>query len=495
MNLYDLGKQVEGVLRYAPATPDWKADLYSTIDRQQRNVLTARSWPFMVRHVPLMLIPDMNVFVGVSRPPSPSRTLAIIGGITAGFGMIPEMQFGGIEGAAGALALQLMMASGCEVHLHDSYRAAMLADATANWSLAPFRIEGLPSVNIIRLEPTASFQTLPGIVAAPPLDHGQAVVTIKQPRVMLPPDVSEVLRIYDDDGVPLRGITREQAVRAGFQPGSRFDGTNRNQIGRPSWMVDDPGFEARLVEATDFQNQAQSMQVRDPRFTATASAGGTIPAGTWNVAICWSTVGSPPRYGPLTPPVQVTTTLANGTINLAALPVWNADSYGRSLTTFIQDANRPNAPYFIVSVRSDQTVATDSFAVITGMLTPEPSFGFRYGDVAGPYQYLRLLPRTDRLRRVLVEYLRRPPHLSDPGDEPLIPEEFQELLVWLAAEDLASRDDLQFRATCQAQAGRWRGALNAKFPGAKVIVQKGGVDNRDARVVPFINYTNIRYTP
>ncbi|HEY6866250.1 MAG TPA: hypothetical protein VI792_03270 [Candidatus Eisenbacteria bacterium] len=503
MSLYDIGRQVEQEMRFAPQTAEWKRDLYTTIDRVHRELLLSRLWPFMLRQRPLILIPDSRCIVGlIASPALPGRTLGILPAL-GGFGLPAEMQVGGIEDPQTVLSLQLALGDGCEVHLDPSYRTAMLADATANWGMGPFKIEQMRALNQITLEPLASITTLPGPVSGAPLDHGQAVVVIKQPRVRLPPDCFDVLRVFRDDGVPLDPWSREEWIRTGYVRSvtAPFDGNDTGQTGTPRWILEDPGFEERVAGGRpDGVNEYQRYGAPLLPYNFAASgfgAGGTWPVGTWDVAFCWYSFGVPSLFGPLSEVRQFTTVL-NNSVTLQFTPSLPSNDYGRQLAVFVRDASQPNRPFlFAGDSQADRTgnakvLANPPQGVVT---TPiDSSAAFRYEDVAGPYQHLRIFPRTDRLRRCVVEYQKRPRVLLDPQDEPDLPREHQSILVWLAAEALASRDDERFRETCREHAAKALGALEGRYPGARALVRKGSIMLASDRL-PFIDRDNIRYTP
>lgn len=488
MNLFDIGARVEREMRYSPGSLDWKVDLYGAIDSVYRQLLVSAAWPFLLRQQPLILIPDSPVVVGLST--TPTRTLSIIGGLTAGIGLPLEMQLTGPEGQTGATLYQLLLSQGCEVHLHPLTRATMLADANGNWAAAPFRIEGNQSFNVVTLEPIAGpFVSLPGAISAPPLDHGQALVVIKQPRVLLPADCAEVLRVFDDTGLPLRPLTREQWLRVGGAnyPTAPLDGSAGADTGTPAWIMEDPGLEPRLPGARNNSEATRGLAVFETAFTAAGAGGGAWPAGTWEVAVSWYGFG---RSGPISKPVTVTTAL-NDQLQLAALPVLDSDDHGRELWVWVRDASTPNRPFYYCRTRGDQTVTTMNInARFSGANVPESVI--RYDDVAGPPSYLRLFPRSNRLRRAVVEYRVRPNHLSDPTDVPLLPEEHHELLVWLACGELVSRDDQTFKKNCEVQAARCFRALRTKFPAARYLPIQKGMLGGDVGALPFIDRDNVR---
>lgn len=463
--LSQIAAQVERELRYSPSTVGWKEDRNTVIDRVYQTLLNSRDWPFLVRREPVVAFPD--VAITPTRTGNRSFTCTVVDLVAAG---LYENE------GTNDIILQAFMTGG-EVHVGAE---AALGSTTNNWSSAPFVIEHVEvstTVPEFWLEPRASLTTA---------FAGDEELTIRFPRIKLPSDCAQVQALWDDDGRPIQFLNGAQA--------QDLLRTTEPAASTPRYALEDAGFEYRLPfvpfgsqDRVDRYHQS-NMVVREPAFTCTAGSGGSLPAGNWEVAIAWAYAG---RIGPLTEAVEVTTA-ASGKITVANLPVFGSDEFGRRLRVFLRNADTRGA-WYLEATRTDQTVTSLEITSRAGASAPWQQM--RYDDEAGPYTYLRLWPRPERFRRMVVEYLHRPRALAEPSDTPILPEATHPVLVWLACQELANRDDERFMKRCAVEAQRYLDRLDAMFPGTQHRLQKGQYGARQVGRLPFLDADNLRFIP
>lgn len=483
MNLEEISGRIANELDFEPDLVRYKREVYARVDSTYGGLVIERRWPWLVRQASLLVLPDVVVpNLELIHVPATVRTFGLAASTLAD-------TFSELDASAW-MQLQSAMVGG-ELDLYDR---SLRNKGAGNWPMAPFVIEGIaPDIAgpIFQLDPRCNVSSLTK-------DEGSFV--LRFPRLLLPSDVDQVLTVFDEHEEPLEALTADQAVERWI----RNRPENAPPAGRPVAYGSDEGFGLRFPPTVspathtatsgranlspDLYQRANLPVREDPPFAATVAAGGNLLSGTrYRIAVCWWYAG---RFGPLSKVLEVTTTVANKKIELAALPVLDSNDYGRKLAVFV--AEGVSGPFLLEGFQLIPTTATRTISERPDGLVD----GFRsvrYDEVypGGPYQYIRLWPRTDVLREIRVRYNARPRRLLSANDEPEFRPTFHEYLVWATLADIAGKHGsaaAHQRWTVKAQ--RWLDKLSAHYqPEPRESFQKGQVGGRDPSWFPFRGVT------
>lgn len=480
-SLRTLISDVEEELQHAPAVAAHKEDIKAKLNESLRELGISLAWPWLLREVPVWAIPDIPV------------TPTLVAASVRRFELDPAelagklwsaTEFNSADAARLSIQMQTLLA-GMEFHVTGS--GADVAGAVNWWVFAPFVIdEVVPDLTTpeIILDPRAA---LPSGLA------GTEGIELRQPRIRLPADVSEVVSLEDDNGVAIQPASERQLRMWGrgrdLDPGvvthySYDYGFQRRhgELFAPDFLV--PGGSAAAYQAPGAFDYVMGMGLRDEAWTATATSGGSIPAGTYSVRLCWWHAG---QFGPIGDLERtVTTSGSNGTISLAGLPVLSgsAGEYGRKLMVWVREVRtgaQAQGDYYLLASRSDSTSATLAISARPDVALPHQQARLSRTHPLGQYTYLRLWPRSSTLRRLRLYYYKRPDTLEEPSDVPEFAPPYHDYLMWRTVEKLGARFDSVTASRARGEAERLLRAMEAHYKtGNRRPMRKGQIDGSSA---------------
>lgn len=423
-NVAVLEQRIGDELWFAPDMAPYRQDIRRVLSGHYLQLCAEREWQWLQRTEPLYAFPDLTIGNSQLVRNGP-RTFTIPAGAVLEGSMYSELDSQAFE------VFQDMLC-GAELDLVDRDNREA---GTGNWQFAPFVIENVDTNAgsvVLRLDPRCNITSL---VA------GLGTYVIRFRRTRLPARVDRVVSIVDElthqELTPLSDATMRAFAadpeRTGEAP-RHWLSDGALDSGLP-WIMGhtSPG----LGAASETIRQVDNDPIYgNPPFTITVNGSGSnaLKASTnYRVFICWVYAG---RYGPPSRIVEASTTASFKNFALAALPVQNLGAAGtdllgdtgRKLAVFIAEGD--HGPFFEHSVMASGIVATVNIGTrpTTAFL---PMFQRRWETLYpnGPYNYLRLWPRSDQQRRLLLTYVSKPLPLLDDVDMPQLPSAFDNVLV------------------------------------------------------------------
>jgi len=474
--------RVENELQYRPDLREYRLDIRQVANAQWGLLARDKPWPFLQRRAPLIVLPDLTFansavsFPGVATYGPRAISIA-------------DSQFSTYAELGDWTGQIRRLLPGGEFGVTD--RSVLTMGGSSNWEDGPFVVElamthpgQSPARTLLYLDPRCILASLTG---------SEGTYTLKFPRYVLPPDVDVLERILDANGNPIRALDprgeRDAAIDASADGGSN-----------PAWFLEDHGHRPQYPpfvypeqSDTSSPNPDQTLDLyqRDSlpiRISITighhASTAGAFAVGTRVRAfICWWYAG---RFGPPSPEVTFTTTDATKALQFSGwtgklLPLGPAaapGAYGRRVALFVSEND--GAFYFrgfadpASAVVSTQSI-TVPYPIDTGSDTPAaivktlkadgtPALP-RYDQLhpGGPYTYVRLYPRPSEAARFELDYLARPAHLIEDTDQPELPEQFSEVLVWATCLGMAQRYERGNTTVWERNFREWKMRLEQRY--------------------------------
>ena len=480
-SLRQLVSDVEEELQHAPRVQAHKEDIKNKLNEALRELGATLEWPWLFREVPVWVVPDIPVTPTLVT--SSLRRFELDPSELAGK-LWNADEFASANNSRLSIQMQALLA-GMELHVTGS--GADVGGSVNWWVFAPFVIdEVIPDLTTpeIILDPRAAFATALA---------GTEGLEIRQGRIRLPADVSEVVSLEDENGAVVTPANENQLRMWGRGPDL--------SPGKPTHYSYDYGFSRRHADllAPDFLipgggpaayqvpgafDYVMGMTLRDESWTASATSGGAFPVGTFSIRICWWAAG---QFGPIGDrEVQVTTTAGNRTISLAGLPTLaTPGEYGRKLMVWIREVRSgldTQGDYYLQASRSDSTSATLAITNRPDATLPHQQARLSRMHPFGQYTYLRLWPRSSSLARYRLYYYKRPDELEEPSDVPEFAAPYHDLLKWRVVEKLGARWDSVTASRARGEADRLQRALEGHYnTGQRTPRRKGQIDDGRAR--------------
>lgn len=490
MSLGSIVRQIEDELQYAPDVREHRVDIRNRVARRYHELCVATPWPFLVRETVLNVFPDFTLPDG-SLALDETDSLRVV-----------QVNRSFIEGRMYPAAQAANFADFSQGLLGAELGLANLEEAPAasgNWLTGPFTIE---QINLItpgdpvwelRLDPRCRIVAFTG--------GENAGFRVSFPRWRLQGDVDSVIELQDSDGRILRSVTERERT---------FLERPTVQTGRPSaWSFDSglvpthppPHAEESAIAAVQPQNylrfQRESAEIRRD-IAATMTVGGGLTSGvTYRAFMTWFYSG---RFGPPSNTVEVTATASNKTITFSSIPQLVGTGtkptdapYGWRLAIWVAEGD---GPFYLVALPTTPTVAGGP-TIAWGGSGPdyapnEPWRLIRWDEQVPPkYQYIRLYPRPDSWRQLLLRYRARPRRLIADNDVPDFDEAFEDYLVWQVAADMSFRTPGPFYDRVNASAAAAFGRLSQRYlpREARDRLQKRQVGSRGVEAwKPTIQY-------
>lgn len=486
MNVDEIATRVGEQLDFEPDLVRYKREVRNRIDAVYSGLCVHSRWPWLQRQAVLLALPDVTIPNG-SLAVATSRSFSVTAAALIAAGLYPAEDAGAFRELQGAMV-------GGELDLVDRSLRAL---GNGNWEEAPFIIDRItPSATTAQFfaDPRCSMTAITGT---------EGSFSLRFPRQLLPADVDELTAVLDEEETPLRALSTEEAIDRFV----RRRPVNEPTAGRPIAYTPDDSAEIRLPSmvspamseldtnqgARDFYSRSNLPIREDPPFVATPVNTGSnaLLANTrYRFCICWWYAG---RFGPPSKVVEITTTGTMKAVTLSDLPVLSSIQYGRNIAVFVAEGD--SGPFILEGFQLVQTTATRDITTRPDALN-EPWRSVRLDEVypGGPYQYLRLWPRTNVLREMRVKYHARPRRLLSVNDEPEFKMPFHEYLVWATCMDIAEKHGSAAAAQrWQEKAKLWLDRLSSFYqPTPKVPMQKAqagaGGGPADPRW-PFANIT------
>lgn len=479
-SLRQLIADVEEELQHAPRVQAHKEDIKNKLNEALRELGASLEWPWLLREAPVWVIPDIPV------------TPTLVTSSQRHFELDPAelegklwsaTEFASADDSRLSLQMQSLLAG---MEFHATGPASALT-GTNWWVFAPFVIDEAildPTTPEIILDPRAAFGTA--------LTGNEGIV-LRQNRIRLPADVDEVVSLEDERGAAVMPANENQLRMWGrgpdLSPGKpthySYDyGFQRRhgELFAPGLLV--PGGNAAAYQTPGAFDYVMGMALRDESWTATATSGGSLPAGTYSLRICWWAAG---QFGPIGDrEVQVTTAGGNATISLAGLPVLASTGvYGRKLMVWAREVRSgldTQGDYYLLAARLDSTSATLAIASRPDTTLPHQQARLSRMHPFGQYTYLRLWPRSSTLARYRLYYYKRPDELEEPSDVPEFAAPYHDLLMWRTVEKLGARWDSVTASRARGEADRLQRALEGHYrTGQRAPRRKGQIDDGRGR--------------
>jgi hypothetical protein len=434
-NVVELCDDLDNALQYAPDLLTYERNKRRVLSDVYTELASSQPWPWLYKTDPLYALPDVALT---------NAQIALVGPRTFDINAaVLEDTFYSSDDTDAYDVFQDLLC-GAELGLEDR---TLREGGVGNWAFAPFVIENVDTSSAsnvrIYLDPRCNITSLHSSLG----DY-----VIRFPRARLPARCDRVIGITDDEDRPLTNMSdslfRQYIADpdlTGSIPTHWLPDTGVHS-GLP-WLMGHTGVPGAVTGANESVRDTKNQPIYEsPPFVAAAAntgANALLAETTYRLAICWVYAG---RYGPFSEVVEVTTTSTNKAINLTALPTQNNGAAGTDLVgdsgrrISIWIAEGDHGPWFEASL---QQTAIDTTATIATRPTIAtlPQALRRREEIypGGPYQYIRLWPRTDATRKMKLTYLAKPTRLVSNVDEPELPEQFHKLLVSMTVVEMIRR--------------------------------------------------------
>ncbi len=518
--LSDLEARVKLELKGVANIAKNRINIRDTINEVYRKLCAEHPWPWLIQVRPWVQLPDTRIPVMADDHETANiaaNTIRELLTVVSVFADAWDITLTGAANAPEPVADLLANLLGATVELDDP---TLVSAGDGNWHLAPFEVwaaqsnlyVGAGSVQI-GLEPRAMIQTMTG---------SEGDVVFRFPRHLLPADVEQVLEVWvaEDGERPQRLLpwTQDQARRV-----------NPNEDGDPTYFWLDepfrPKYPHRGVTATAFgavrrdrnagwlygTQMDPPVQVNGEPITIATGTSGSLVAGEYSVFFTWMAAG---RIGPPSDPVTLTLSGANDQIVVSDVPNQDPgspklpymDAYNYALLTWV---SKDGGPYYLhqdvpddVGDALEQVLADNplndpnpdgQFTIDSHVLWSRPHSAVRWDEVNnGPvHRYLSVWPRPQAPTRMEYRCIVRPRSLLAPTDVPLLPEGFEDVLVWGAVAQLAGvqNGDEGTRTRAEAMYRERTGLLRRRYgfnEGLRIQRVAAGTESDGRLEWPFV---------